>query len=92
MKQYPRALILAACAALSITAPCRGAESENQMLQEVVVTAQKREQSVQDVPLSMTVFTGANMTGRRTNRFRTMQVRSPTSPSATVGTRAAATT
>jgi iron complex outermembrane recepter protein len=61
MKHSPSALILAACAALSIITPCRGDEPQNQMLQEVVVTAQKREQSVQDVPLSMTVFTGADL-------------------------------
>jgi iron complex outermembrane receptor protein len=69
MKQYPIALTLAACAALSIIAPCRGAESENQ-LQEVVVTAQKREQSVQDVPLSMTVFTGADLDRQTDQSFQ----------------------
>ncbi|NCF20814.1 MAG: hypothetical protein GWP63_21500, partial [Haliea sp.] len=31
------------------------------MLEEVVVTAQKREQNLQDVPIAVTAFTGAQM-------------------------------
>tara|TARA_R110001592_G_scaffold337300_1_gene623720 strand:- start:337530 stop:339998 length:2469 start_codon:yes stop_codon:yes gene_type:complete len=37
---------------------------ENIMLEEVVVTAQRREQNLQDVPVSVTAFTGATLERR----------------------------
>ena len=38
---------------------------ENIMLEEVVVTAQRREQNLQDVPVSVTAFSGATLSASR---------------------------
>ena len=35
--------------------------SKSRMLEEVVVTAQKREESIQDVPISIQAFSGAQL-------------------------------
>ena len=40
------------------------AQETNLALEEVVVTAQRREQSIQDVPISVTAFTGADLQQR----------------------------
>lgn len=60
--------IRSACSALTIaliaTSPVRaqtatdGSEGSSNQLEEIVVTAQKRGQNLQDVPLSVTAFTG----------------------------------
>jgi len=42
-------------------APIAGAQSRSSVLDEVVVTAQKREQSAQDVGISITTFTGEQL-------------------------------
>jgi outer membrane receptor protein involved in Fe transport len=48
----------AALPAMSQDAPAR---SRSLVLEEVVVTAQKREQSINDIPMSITAFSGENM-------------------------------
>ncbi|WP_354694308.1 TonB-dependent receptor [Elongatibacter sediminis] len=45
-------------AIVSLTALCAGPLAQAQVLEEVVVTAQKREQSLQDVGVSVTAFSG----------------------------------
>ena len=47
---------LIAAAVLTVTSIQLSAQ---QMLEEVIVTAQKREQSLQDVPISVSAFSGA---------------------------------
>ena len=49
-------LALALSATATLTGPAY-AQSEQLVLEEVIVTAQKREQSLQDVPISVTAFT-----------------------------------
>ena len=46
-------------------------------LEEVVVTAQKREQSLQDVPISITAFTGAELVDRGINQIDTLDEITP---------------
>ena len=44
--------------ALALAAFGAGATAQELMLEEVIVTAQKRAQSIQDVPISITAFSG----------------------------------
>jgi iron complex outermembrane receptor protein len=53
-KRYPTAAFL--CSALSVGLP--GTALAQAMLEEVLVTAQKREQNLQDVPVAVSAFTG----------------------------------
>ena len=51
--------ILAGCALLaSVGAPAQDAQSSRSFLEEILVTAQKRSESVQDVPITMQAYTG----------------------------------
>ena len=59
MAPFKRAGLATAIAAI-VAAPSVSAE----VLEEVVVTAQKREQSVQDVGISVTAFTGEQLSQR----------------------------
>ncbi len=54
----PRLISTAVCAAALLTA---GQASAQALLEEVIVTAQKREQSLQDVPVAVTAFTGERL-------------------------------
>ncbi|MEE4658970.1 MAG: TonB-dependent receptor plug domain-containing protein, partial [Halieaceae bacterium] len=53
-----RLISTAVCAAALITASQASAQK---LLEEVIVTAQKREQSLQDVPVAVTAFTGERL-------------------------------
>ena len=44
--------------AVALAAYGAGAMAQGPVLEEVIVTAQKRAQSIQDVPLSITAFSG----------------------------------
>ncbi len=44
--------------ALSLIAPIAAAQEDEMMLEEIIVTAQRREQSLQEVPVAVTAFTG----------------------------------
>lgn len=55
IKQYARSPLFLACCTL--LAPSLHAQT----LEEVIVTAQKREQNMQDVPIAVTAFTGENL-------------------------------
>jgi iron complex outermembrane recepter protein len=55
------ALLLSSFPALPATAAAADAASEAPVLDEIVVTAQKREQRIQDVPISLSVMGGAEL-------------------------------
>ena len=48
-------------AAGSVSQPAFGADTDNDNIEEILVTAQRRSQNPQDVPLSMTVLGGADL-------------------------------
>src|SRR5579863_7456775 len=57
---------LLACAGFGIFAPqlpakAQVAGAEGPQLEEVIVTAQKREENAQDVPVTMAIFSGAEL-------------------------------
>ena len=56
MKVFRLTAIAAACASIAIPLT-----AQSGVLEEVVVTAQKREESVQDVPIAISAFTGDQM-------------------------------
>jgi iron complex outermembrane receptor protein len=53
-----QALLAATCGALALSLP---GWSTAQQLEEIVVTAQKREESLQEVPIAVTAFTGDDL-------------------------------
>ena len=57
MKTFAKVALSAAIASVSVTAA-------GQALEEVVVTAQKRVESLQDVPISVTAISGGANSGR----------------------------
>src|SRR5690625_3181191 len=61
---YPKAIVIAICAATSsLTVPAFAQNDGRRVtaLEEVIVTARRREERLQDVPVSMTVFTDATI-------------------------------
>lgn len=52
----PRSLLFALSACLAVTDPARAEPKDLIALQEIVVTAQRRAQSVQDVPISISAY------------------------------------
>jgi iron complex outermembrane receptor protein len=69
------ALSHAACAQ---TAPAaQAAPASQQALQEVVVTAQKRSENVQTVPISMTALTGKSLTEKSVTTLSDLQFAAP---------------
>ena len=57
-------------AALAISAP---AAAQNEVLEEITVTAQKREQSLQDISIAITAFTGDNIKDRGIDEITQIQ-------------------
>lgn len=59
--------LLATCAAVGLVAPYAPAQAQNAsaeagvQLEEIIVTAQKREENPKDVPVTMAVFSGADI-------------------------------
>jgi outer membrane receptor protein involved in Fe transport len=68
-KKLP-ALVLAASATLAVSA-------QAQMLEEVVVTAQKRVESLQDVPISITAVSGSKMAEAGVMKIEDLQTFTP---------------
>jgi iron complex outermembrane recepter protein len=60
-KNIPARLLIAGAVSLALAAPAALAEEADDTLAEVVVTAERREQNLQDVPISATVFTGEDL-------------------------------
>ncbi len=72
--------LLGATALTSVAMPAL-AQDDGSTLQEVVVTAQKREQRLQDVPASVTAITGENLA---VNRIQNVQDLDSVSPNLTI--------
>lgn len=73
-----RALLLAGVAVLSAPAVAQtdtaaAAAEDSGLLEEIVVTATKREQRLQDVPVSITAISGANIQERQISDLRSLQ-------------------
>jgi len=58
-------------------APSGVENRENQLLTEIVVTAQKREQTLQDVPMSVSAISGDDLTKRSASTIEDMQFAVP---------------
>lgn len=56
-----RPLFLIACCVAFLAAPADPAAAQQRVLEEIVVTAQKREQSIQDVGITITAWSGEQM-------------------------------
>ena len=56
-----RKLLLAAAVTAALPVPAAMAQQGPAMIEEIVVTARKREESLQDVPIAVTAFTGAQL-------------------------------
>lgn len=59
MKQHKWVLIVTLMTSMFTYCGTTGAADQDAFIEEVIVTAQKREQRLQDTPVSVTVFTGA---------------------------------
>ena len=64
-----RVLVSSAVAAALASSAALAQQQDQEDLMEVTVTAQKREQSLQDVPISMTVVDGAELANRSIKGF-----------------------
>ena len=73
MSRYIRNGLLAGSAVLALTASAIGAET----IEKVVVTAQKRSQDVQKVPISMSVLTGTQLDDRGIDSFSALKNQAP---------------
>src|SRR4051794_27339127 len=78
MKPVVTRIATAACAAsLAAAVQAQQADATNLQLEEVVVTAQKREQNVQDVPLAVAVVSAAQMERAGVREFADLENVSP---------------
>ena len=73
MSQYVRNGLLASTAFLALTASAISAET----IEKVIVTAQKRSQDVQKVPISMSVLTGTQLDDRGVTSFSSLKNQTP---------------
>ncbi len=60
-RNVPSRLLVASAVALALSAPAAKAASDDDVLSEVVVTAERRAQNLQDVPISASVFSGEQL-------------------------------
>ena len=61
MKLQQTTSVIALLAGMSLAAPATSAFAQGTQLEELIVTAQKREENVQDAPLAITAISGANL-------------------------------
>lgn len=80
-------LITSICAPFPVlaqsAAPSQDAAAQNSGLEDFIVTAQKREESLQDMPISITTFSSAAL---EANRVQNVQDLSALTPNLTVQT------
>ena len=55
----------------------KAAQKESLKLEELIVTAQRREQSIQDVPISISVFSGDKLAEMKVDRFEDLVLQEP---------------
>src|SRR5687768_12193311 len=63
--------------ALALMNPVTGAAAEETVLEEVIVTAERREQNLQDVPISATVLSGDELEARGVTDLNDIQTVAP---------------
>lgn len=71
------AVLLSLCAVSPAAAQDEGAGEEAFVIEEIVVTAQKREQSVNDIGIAIDVFTGRELERRRATKLTDIAFHSP---------------
>jgi iron complex outermembrane receptor protein len=67
----------ASALALCIAAPATAQDESNNRMEEIVVTAQKREENVQDVPIAITAITGDTLTAAGVTDISTLEKLAP---------------
>ena len=77
MKQKASRSLLSLAVAATVGAAVTPQASAQAMLEEVIVTAQKREQSLQDVPVAVTAFTGEMLEKSGVKDMFDLQVNAP---------------
>ena len=77
LNALPPALLLAVAALPGVGTAQEKAAGTSTVLEEVIVTAERREQSVQDVPISVTVFTAEDLARRGINNLGGIQFAAP---------------
>ena len=75
-RRFTPASQVAAAVALAMLAPA-GTAAEDVMLEEVVVTAERREQNLQDMPISATVFDAEELARRGVTDLNDIQTVAP---------------
>ena len=71
LKRFPHFALATACAALCLTARAEG------VLEEIVVTAQKRSENLQDVPMSISALDGETLEAGRVEKVGDLALRIP---------------
>ena len=81
MKVVKLAVALVICAGLQLAqaqdAPRKTAADETPALEEIVITAEKRESTVQKTPVSMTAVSGIDMQAQGISDFQTIAAETP---------------
>lgn len=74
----PHTTIALACTLLTgLAAPAAVAQPETSLLEEIVVTAQKRSETLAEIPMSITVLTGASLERQQAHDFQDLVARIP---------------
>ena len=77
-RNFPAAVLVASTLPALLAAPAiRAAQAPDAGLEEVVVTAERREQKLQDVPVAATVFTGEELDRRGVRNLNDIQQVAP---------------
>ncbi len=82
MKTYQWQLLVAACLALTAFSAAKAQDDESsdgaRTIDEIIVTAQRREENLQDVPVSLTAVSGDALLQRSINELTQLPLAAPT--------------